>query len=139
MKKHYFVSIVAILCFAFIHAYTAQGQITKEGIKIRLFTKNDKGKGGEYKIDNTTSKIYLCYGTYDLFDRIEISGKNATISVVIRDGSGDVIYMNKGYNLGTKATFKPFEGHDDLEEGTITILKDDKEIVHIEFEKLSCT
>jgi hypothetical protein len=150
MKKHYFVSIVAILCFAFIHAYTAQGQITKEGIKIRLFTKNDKGKSSEIKDISSIlgsgsryeSGLICCAGVDGKFDRIELYG-NETITVMVREGSasenGDIVYLNKGYYLDKKAIFKPFEGREEFSRWTIYIMKEDKVILQFEYEFLSCT
>ena len=137
-KQSYFLFLITMLCLAFAGTNSAYAQMTKEGLKIRLFVNNDKGKSVEYKIDNTTTEATLCSGEHDSFDRIEISGKKATITVVVRNNIGDIVYMNKGYYLENKATFKPFEGHN-MEDGSITILKDDKPIAEFSLRIISCT
>lgn len=147
MKKHYFVSIVAILCFAFIHAYTAQGQITKEGIKIRLFTKNDKGKSSEIKdISSILGSRLICCSGLEEFDRIELSG-NASITIKVRDHNnygeasqeGEIVYLNKDYALGKKAIFKPFDGREGFGEFTVYIIKNDITLLQFEYEFRDCT
>jgi len=137
-KQSYFLFLITMLCLAFAGSNSVSAQMTKEGLKIRLFVNNDKGKSVEYKIDNTTTMATLCSGEHDSFDRIEISGKKATITVVVRNNIGDIVYMNKGYYLENKATFRPFEGHN-VEDGSITILKDDKAIAEFSLRIISCT
>ena len=137
-KQSNFLFLITMLCIAFAGTTSLNAQISKEGLKIKLFVDNDKGKSVEYKIDNTTTEVTLCSGVHDSFDRIEISGKKATITVVVRNNIGDIVYMNKGYYLENKATFKPFEGHN-MEDGSITILKDDKPIAEFSLRIISCT
>ncbi len=123
--------------------------MTKDGVKIRLFTKNDKGKSSEIKdissILGSGSRFetgLICCTGVDEFDRIELTG-NASITIMVREGSasenGDIVYLNKGYYLEKKATFKPFEGRVNFGRFTIYIMKDDVTLLQFEYEFMSCT
>jgi len=148
-KQSYFLFLITMLCIAFAGTNSAYAQMTKEGVKIRLFTKNGKGKSSEIKdissILGTGSRfesgLVCCTGDSE-FDRIELSG-DATITIMVRYGSasenGDIVYLNKGYYLDKKAIFKPFEGRVNLERFTVYIMKDDVTLLQFEYELLSCT
>jgi hypothetical protein len=145
-KQSYFLFLITLLCLAFAGSNTSYAQITKEGIKIKLFTKNDKGKSQEIKDISSIldeSGLMCCTGDCE-FDRIELSGKGL-VSIIIRDGFssdeggvGGIVYENKDYNLNKKAIFKPFEqmGHGRF---TVYIMKDDMTLLQFEYELLSCT
>ena len=149
MKKHYFVFIITILCCAFVCSNSVHAQMTKDGVKIRIFTKNVKGKSSEVKdissILGSGSRfetgLICCTGESE-FDRIELTG-NASITIIVREGSasenGDIIYLNKGYYLEKKATFKPFEGREGFGRFTVYIMKDDVTLLQFEYEFMSCT
>jgi hypothetical protein len=113
------------------------------GIKIKVFSKTAKGKSNEWKESELLreSGIMCCTGG-SRFDRIELSG-NETVTIMVREGSssdnGDIVYLNKGYYLDKKAVFKPFEGREDFNRWTISIMKEDKVILQFEYEFLSCT
>lgn len=144
MKKHYFVFIITILCCAFVCSNSVYAQMTKDGVKIRLFTKNDKGKSSEIKdISSILESGLTCCTGLEEFDRIEVSGNNASISIMVKDLSaseeGDIVYLNKGYYLEKKATFKPFEGRVNFGRFTIYIMKDDVTLLQFEYEFMSCT
>ena len=144
-KQSYFLFLITMLCLAIAGSNTSFAQITKEGIKIRLFEKNDKGKSKEIKDISSIleSGLMCCSGDCE-FDRIELGGKGL-ISIIIRDGFtsdeggvGEIVYENKDYNLSKKAIFKPFEqmGHGRF---TVYIMKDDMTLLQFEYELLSCT
>ena len=149
MKKHYFVFIITILCCAFVCSNSVHAQMTKDGVKIRIFTKNDKGKSSEIKdissILGTGSRyesgLVCCTGVSE-FDRIELSG-DATITIMVRTESasenGDIVYLNKGYSLDKKAVFKPFEGREYFGRFTVYIMKDDVTLLQFEYEFRDCT
>ena len=148
-KQSYFLFLITMLCLAFAGSNSVSAQMTKDGVKIRLFTKNDKGKSSEIKdissILGTGSRfesgLVCCTGVSE-FDRIELSG-NATITIMVRTGSasenGDIVFLNKEYSLDKKAVFKPFEGRVNLERFTVYIMKDDVTLLQFEYELLSCT
>ena len=150
MKKHYFVFIITILCCAFVCSNSVHAQMTKDGVKIRIFTKNDKGKSSVIKDISSIlesgsryeSGLICCAGVDGKFDRIELSGSE-TITVMVRQGAtsenGDIIYLNKGYYLDKKAIFKPFDGHEYFGRFTIYIMKEDVTLLQFEYEYLSCT
>ena len=134
-----------MLCLAFAGTTSLNAQISKEGVKIRLFTKNDKGKSSEIKDISSIleSGLTCCTGDCE-FDRIELSGKGL-VSIIIRDGFssdeggvGGIVYENKDYNLNKKAIFKPFEqmGHGRF---TVYIMKEEVTLLQFEYEFLSCT
>lgn len=144
-KQSYFLFLIIMLCLAFAGSTSLNAQMTKEGVKIRLFTKNDKGKSSEIKDISSIleSGLMCCTGDCE-FDRIELSGKGL-VSIIIRDGFssdeggvGGIVYENKDYNLNKKAIFKPFEqmGHGRF---TVYIMKDDITLLQFEYELLSCT
>lgn len=144
MKKHYFVFIMTILCCAFVCSNSVHAQMTKDGVKIRIFTKNVKGKSSEIKdISSILESRFICCSGLEEFDRIEVSGNNASISIMVKDLSaseeGDIVYLNKGYYLEKKATFKPFEGREGFGRFTVYIMKDDVTLLQFEYEFLSCT
>jgi hypothetical protein len=144
MKKHYFVFIITILCCAFVCSNSVHAQMTKDGVKIRIFTKNVKGKSSEIKdISSILESGLTCCTGLEEFDRIEVSGNNASISIMVKDLSaseeGDIVYLNKGYYLEKKATFKPFEGREGFGRFTVYIMKDDVTLLQFEYEFLSCT
>ena len=148
-KQSYFLFLITMLCLAFAGSNSLNAQISKEGVKIRLFTKNDKGKSSEIKdissILGTGSRfesgLVCCTGVSE-FDRIELSG-NATITIMVRTGSasenGDIVFLNKEYSLDKKAVFKPFEGREYFGRFTVYIMKDDVTLLQFEYEFLSCT
>lgn len=152
MKKHYFVFIVAMLCCAFVCSNSVHAQMTKDGVKIRIFTKNNKGKSSEIKDISSIlgsgsryeSGLICCTGVC-IFDRIELSGKGL-ISIIVRDGfssdeggAGEIVYENKEYNLNKKTKFKPFEGREYFGRFTIYIMKENMTLLQFEYEFLSCT
>jgi len=147
-KQSYFLFLITMLCLAFAVSNSVSAQMTKDGVKIRLFTKNDKGKSSEIKdissILGTGSRFesgLICCTGVDAFDRIELTG-NATITIMVREYStdeGDIVYLNKGYSLDKKAVFKPFEGREYFGRFTVYIMKDDVKLLQFEYEFLSCT
>jgi hypothetical protein len=148
-KQSYFLFLITMLCLAFAGSNSLNAQISKEGVKIRLFTKNDKGKSSEIKdissILGTGSRfesgLVCCTGVSE-FDRIELSG-NATITIMVRTGSasenGDIVFLNKEYSLDKKAVFKPFEGREYFGRFTVYIMKEDATLLQFEYEFMSCT
>jgi hypothetical protein len=137
--------MIILLCFAFAGSDTLQAQITKDGVKIRLFTKDYKGKSREIKDISRIieSGLYCCAGD-ETFDRIELTG-NASITIIVRDGSasenylGEVVYLNK-YYLDKKAIFKLFEGREYMgSRFTVFIKSGDVILLQFEYEFLSCT
>ena len=147
MKKHYFVFIITILCCAFVCSNSVHAQMTKDGVKIRLFTKNVKGKSSEVKdISSILESRFICCSGLEEFDRIELSG-NASITIKVRDHNnyseatqeGEIVYLNKDYALGKKAIFKPFDGREGFGEFTVYIIKNDVTLLQFEYEFRDCT
>lgn len=143
-KQSYFLFLITMLCFAFAGTNCVYAQMTKEGVKIRLFTKNDKGKSSEIKDISSIlgeSGLMCCTGVSE-FDRIELSG-DATITIMVRTGSasenGDIVFLNKEYSLDKKAVFKPFEGREYFGRFTVYIMKEEVTLLQFEYEFLSCT
>lgn len=142
-KQSYFLFLITMLCLAFAGTNSVYAQMTKEGVKIRLFTKNDKGKSSEIKDISSIldeSGLMCCTGVSE-FDRIELSG-DATITIMVREYStdeGDIVYLNKGYSLDKKAVFKPFEGREYFGRFTVYIMKEEVTLLQFEYEFLSCT
>ncbi len=146
-KQSYFLLLIILLCFAFAGSDTLQAQITKDGVKIRLFTKDYKGKSSEIKsaeIPRILESGLICCAGESTFDRIELTG-NASITIIVRDGSasenylGEVVYLNK-YYLDKKAIFKLFEGREDMgSRFTVFIKSGDVILLQFEYEFLSCT
>jgi hypothetical protein len=142
-----FYGILLIVATLFIsQSFISEAQIVRDGIKIKVFSKTDKGKSFEEKESDLLSESGMmgCFGAYQ-FDRIELTG-SATVTVMVRESSesenGDIVYLNKGYSLDKKATFKPFEGRQEFGAGgrwTVYIMKEDKVILQFEYEYLSCT
>jgi hypothetical protein len=154
-KQSYFLFLITMLCLAFAGSNTSYAQITKEGVKIRLFTLNAKGKSQEMKTAEIQSWLEssttICTGDDGTFDQISLSG-NATITIVVREGwssdnaqeglpsaNGQIVYLKENYSLnGKKASFKPFEQLG-LGRWTVYIKKDDITLLQCEYELLSCT
>jgi len=135
-----------MLCLAFAGTNSVYAQITKDGVKIRLFEKNDKGKSQEIKSSEISnileSGLICCMGVSEL-DRIELSG-DESVTIKVREGFdeelGDVVFLIKNFPLnGKKATFKPLEGRDDMGWYTVFIMKGDKVILQFKYRYMSCT
>jgi hypothetical protein len=146
MYKRFYGILLIVATLFITQSFISEAQIVRDGIKIRVFSKTDKGKSFEKQESDLLSEsgMMCCFGVSQ-FDRIELAG-SATVTVMVRDGSasenGDIVYLNKGYSLEKKATFKPFEGRDEFDGGhrwTVYIMKDDKVILQFEYEYLSCT
>lgn len=140
-KQSYFLFLITTLCFAFACANTSYAQMTKEGVKIRIFEKNAKGKSSEIKdISSILESGLRCCKGLNSFDRIELTG-NATITIMVREYSndkGDIVYLNKGYSLDKKAVFKPLEGREDFGHFTVYIMKEDVTLFRFEYEVFGC-
>jgi hypothetical protein len=139
-----FYGILLIVATLFIsQSFISEAQIVRDGIKIKVFSKTDKGKSLEWKESKLLDEGgMMCCSGDSQFDRIEIAG-NAAISIMVREGSasenGDIIYLNKNLYLDKKSVFKPFESRVDVGRWTISIMKEDKVILQFEYEFLSCT
>lgn len=140
-----FYGILLIVATLFItQSFISEAQIVRDGIKIKVFFKSEKGKSVESKESELLrdGPLTCCAGVDGKFDRIELSG-NETITVMVREGSisenGDIIYLNKGYYLDKKAVFKPFEGRENFGIWTISIMKDDVTLLQFEYEFRDCT
>ena len=142
-KQSYLLFLITMLCIAFAGTNSVCAQITKDGVKIRLFTKSDNGKSSEIKDISSIlgeSGLMCCTGVSE-FDRIELTG-NASITIMVREYStdeGDIVYLNKGYSLDKKAVFKPFEGREYFGRFTVYIMKEEVTLLQFEYEFLSCT
>jgi hypothetical protein len=143
MDKRFYGILLIVATLFITQSFISEAQIVRDGIQIKVFTKWGKGKSVEEKESRLLSESgMMCCTGRDVFDRIELSG-NATVTVMVREGSasenGDIVYLNKGYYLDKKAIFKPFEGREDFSRWTIYIMKEDKVILKFEYEFLSCT
>jgi hypothetical protein len=143
MDKRFYGILLIVATLFITQSFISEAQIVRDGIKIKVFSKVDKGKSLEWKESELLNEggMICCTGDSQ-FDRIELSG-NAAITVMVREGSvsenGDIVYLNKGYYLDKKAVFKPFEGRENFGNWTISIMKEDKVILQFEYEFLSCT
>ena len=146
MYKRFYGILLIVATLFITQSFISEAQIVRDGIKIKVFSKTDKGKSFEEKESDLLGEFGMscCFGVSQ-FDRIELAG-SATVTVMVRDGSasenGDIVYLNKGYSLEKKATFKPFEGRQEFGAGgrwTVYIMKEDKVILQFEYEYLSCT
>ena len=99
-----FYGILLIVATLFIsQSFISEAQIVRDGIKIKVFSKVDKGKSLEWKESELLNEGgMMCCSGDSQFDRIELSG-NATVSIMVREGSasenGDIIYLNKNVYL----------------------------------------
>jgi hypothetical protein len=143
MHKRFYGILLIVATLFITQSFISEAQIVRDGIKIKVFSKVDKGKSLEWKESELLNEGgMMCCSGDSQFDRIELSG-NATVTIIVREGfasqNGDVVYQKKGYSLKKKATFKPFEEIGGLGNWTISIMKDDKVILQFEYEFLSCT
>ena len=144
MDKRFYGILLIVVTFFITQSFISEAQIVRDGIKIKVFFKSEKGKSVESKESELLrdGPLTCCAGVDGKFDRIELSG-NASITVMVREGSAsenrDMIYLNRGYYLDKKAVFKPFEGRENFGIWTISIMKEDKVILQFEYEFLSCT
>jgi hypothetical protein len=143
MHKRFYGILLIVVTLFITQSFISEAQIVRDGIKIRVFIKSERGKSESIESEVLgDSPITCCTGVDGKFDRIELSG-NATVTIIVREGfasqNGDVVYQKKGYSLKKKATFKPFEEIGGLGNWTISIMKEDKVILQFEYEFLSCT
>jgi hypothetical protein len=143
MYKRFYGILLIVATLFITQSFTSHAQIVRDGIKIKVFIKSERGKSESIESEVLgDSPITCCTGVDGKFDRIELSG-NASITVMVREGSAsenrDMIYLNRGYYLDKKAVFKPFEGRENFGIWTISIMKEDKVILQFEYEFLSCT
>ena len=143
MYKRFYGILLIVATLFITQSFISEAQIVRDGIKIRVFIKSERGKSESIESEVLgDSPITCCTGVDGKFDRIELSG-NASITVMVREGSAsenrDMIYLNRGYYLDKKAVFKPFEGRENFGIWTISIMKEDKVILQFEYEFLSCT
>ena len=143
MDKRFYGILLIVATLFITQSFISEAQIVRDGIKIKVFSKVDKGKSLEWKESELLNEGgMMCCSGDSQFDRIELSG-NATVSIMVREGSasenGDIIYLNKNVYLDKKAVFKPFESRVDVGRWTISIMKEDKVILQFEYEFLSCT
>jgi hypothetical protein len=121
MYKRFYGILLIVTTLFITQSFISKAQIVRDGIKIKVFSKSDKGKSFEEKESDLLSEsgMSCCFGVSQ-FDRIELTG-SATVTVMVRDGAalenGDIVYLNKGYVLDKKAVFKPFEGRQDFDGG----------------------
>ena len=139
MKRMYLLWVL-LLGFGFVYQIsTVNAQIVKDELTIKFKKKLYNGKTVEISESEIINDNGYQSCDAEEFERIEVSGKQSTVTVKVIDENGQIEYNQEKLVNGKTIFMKKYFKNKGMNKWIIQILKDGHLILECSYEIISCT
>ncbi|MFZ4569344.1 MAG: hypothetical protein ACOYND_09940 [Bacteroidota bacterium] len=139
MKRMYLLWVL-LLGFGFVYQIsTVNAQIVRDELTIKFKKKLYNGKTVEISESEIINDNGYQSCDAEEFERIEVSGKQSTVTVKVIDENGQIEYNQEKLVNGKTIFMKKYFKNKGMNKWIIQILKDGHLILECSYEIISCT